>query len=171
MSGLSLTERMAAGWFLAINTAERKRLTVSEVRCAHGGCLLAAIVTIDRTLYVLGITDSTRTETHPTALLTSGAVPSPRPGRLTVEAVQAMTLDEFLQGFRARPRGFSTADLAQVDTGHRHGWLDEWERVKARRAVIRARCKHLNGWVPVGAFDLDTKAVRVAELDNIDRLV
>lgn len=169
MNGLSLAERMAAGWFLVINTAERKSLTVSEVRCAHGGCLLAAIVTIDRTLYVLGVTDSTRTEVHPAEL--GEKVPGAPGGRLTAEAVRAMTVGEFLAGFRSTPRGFSMADLAGVDTGHRHGWLDDWERVKSGRAVVRARCKHLEGYVPLHMFDLDRKAVRVAELDNLDRLV
>ena len=65
---LSITERMATGWFLTINNAERKKLTVFEVRCSHGGCLLAAVVTIDKELYIPGVTDSTKTETHPTAL-------------------------------------------------------------------------------------------------------
>lgn len=164
---LSATERMAAGWFLVINQGERKRLTVFEVRCTHGGCLLAAVVTIEKRLYVLGVTDSTRTETHPTAL--REAVPGR--GRLTAEAVHAMTVTEFLAGFRSNPRGFSMADLAEVDTGHRHGWLDDWERVKDGRAVVRARCKHLEGYVPLHVFDLDRKAVRVAKLDKIDRLV
>lgn len=164
---LSVQERMAAGWFLAINQGERKRITVSEVRCAPGGCLLAVVVTIDRTLYVLGVTDSTRTETHPTAL----SERLPGRGRLTAEAVHSMTIGEFLAGFRSTPRGFSMADLAEVDTGHRHGWLDRWEQFKGARAVVRARCKHLEGYVPAGVFDLNKKSVRVTKLDNPDRLV
>ena len=114
---LSATERMATGWFLTINNAERKKLTVFEVRCAHGGCLVAAVVTINRQLYVLGVTDSTRTEIHPTTLLGAGIVPPPPPGRLTAEALREMTVNEFLTGFSGAPRGFSMADVAAVDPG------------------------------------------------------
>ena len=112
---LSITERMATGWFLTINNAERKKLTVFEVRCSHGGCLLAAVVTIDKELYIPGVTDSTKTETHPTALLGAGIVPPPPTGRLTAEALREMTVNEFLTGFSGAPRGFSMADVAAVD--------------------------------------------------------
>ena len=126
---LSITERMATGWFLTINNAERKKLTVFEVRCSHGGCLLAAVVTIDKELYIPGVTDSTKTETHPTALRDVppeamlrmlGIDYQPRhpealPGRLTAEALREMTVNEFLTGFSGAPRGFSMADVAAVD--------------------------------------------------------
>ena len=153
---LSATERMATGWFLTINNAERKKLTVFEVRCSHGGCLLAAVVTIDKELYIPGVTDSTKTETHPTALLGAGIVPPPPPGRLTAEALREMTVNEFLTGFSGAPRGFSMADIAAVDPGHRHGWLDEWEKAKA----VRVRCRHLEGWLSKSVFALDKKVVR-----------
>lgn len=145
------------GWFLAINATERKRLTVKDVRCAHGGCVLAAVVTVHKELYVLGVTDSTRTEWHIKELRDV----LPTGGRLTPEAVQAMSVDEFLAGFRSKPRGFSMRDLAEVDTGHRHGWLDRY----ASPSRARARCKHLAGYVPREALRLDSKTVRVDRLD------
>ena len=167
---LSATDRMATGWFLTINNAERKKLTVFEVRCSHGGCLLAAVVTIDKELYIPGVTDSTKTETHPTALRDVppeamlrmlGIDYQPRhpealPGRLTAEALREMTVNEFLTGFSGAPRGFSMADIAAVDPGHRHGWLDEWEKAKA----VRVRCRHLEGWLSKSVFALDKKVVR-----------
>lgn len=170
---LNITERMATGWFLAINQGERKRIAVTDVRCSRG-CVLAAVVTIDRALYVLGVTDSTRTETHPSAMrdkideITGDTRPATR---LTRAGLDALTVGEFLQGFRARPRAFSTRDLAAVDTGHRHGWLDEWQAVKAGDKRVRGRCRHLDGYVPAEAFNLDKRSVRVSRLDKLDDLV
>lgn len=156
---LTITERMAVGWFLTINQTERKRVTVKDVRCAHGGCVLACVVTIHKELYVLGVTDATRTEWHIKEL--REVLPTRR--RLTAETVQAMTVDEFLAGFRSKPRGFSMRDLAEVDTGHRYGWLDRY----ASPSRARARCKHLAGYVPREALKLDTKSTRVDELDQL----
>ncbi len=169
---LNITERMAVGWFLAINQTERKRVAVTDVRCPRG-CLLAAVVTIDRALYVLGITDTTKTETHPAEYLDrisefTGDT-SPAEG-LTRDALDALTVEEFLQGFRARPRVFSMRDLAAVDTGHRHGWLSPWQAVKAGENRVRGRCRHLEGWVPVEAFNLDKRSVRVPRLDKLEEL-
>src|SRR5699024_11079367 len=41
--------------------------------------------------------------------------PEALPGRLTAEALREMTVNEFLTGFSAAPRGFSMTDVDAVD--------------------------------------------------------
>lgn len=124
-------DRVAVGWFLTVNAGARKAVTATEIRCPHG-CQLAAVVTVEKSLYLLGFF-------HPTTT----APPLPVRARSTLwsrKSVTELTLSQFLQLWEQRL--IKLADLKAVAPSQRYAVLYAPE---STRKVVR--CRHEYGLI------------------------
>lgn len=140
------TDRVALGWFLILNPAARKQAQVTELRCSRG-CLLGAVVTIERRLFLLAVYNATKTNEH---VHMSRFISSPsRQGQgggagWTMEQLEALTLSHFLEVWE---QGLiKLADLKKIsDGGRTQGIVYPLSGEHARRIL---RCRHIFGVLP-----------------------